>query len=76
MSRDTHRLAKYSRTNSSGKFPLFGNLNPYMWVHKKFAWSLGVDKECVCTPCRMRVISDAYIQGDEARCKDSCRLGF
>ena len=32
-------------TGSSGKFPFFGNLNPFMGIHKRFAWSLGVDKE-------------------------------
>ena len=76
MSHDTQRLVKYSRTNSSGKFPLFGNLNPHTWAHKKFAWSLGVDKECVYRSSRIPAILDAYIQGNEARRKDSCRLGL
>ncbi|RPD56934.1 hypothetical protein L226DRAFT_491143 [Lentinus tigrinus ALCF2SS1-7] len=38
---------QYSRTRSSGKVPFFGNLNPYTWAHKKFAWSLGVDTEAM-----------------------------
>ena len=36
---------QYSMTGSSGNFPFFGNLNPFMGIHKRFAWSLGVDKE-------------------------------
>ncbi|KAI0634788.1 hypothetical protein C8Q77DRAFT_1253637 [Trametes polyzona] len=38
---------QYSMTGSSGKFPIFGTLNPYMWLHKKFAWTLGVDKDAM-----------------------------
>ena len=45
LSKQAHAALQYSMTGSSGKFPLFGNLNPYMWMHKKFAWTLGVDKE-------------------------------
>ncbi|EMD34752.1 hypothetical protein CERSUDRAFT_116952 [Gelatoporia subvermispora B] len=35
---------QYSKTNSSGKLPVFGTLNPYMWLHKQFLWGLGTDK--------------------------------
>ncbi|EJF63626.1 hypothetical protein DICSQDRAFT_101499 [Dichomitus squalens LYAD-421 SS1] len=38
---------QYSMTGSSGKFPIFGNLNPYTWAHKRFAWTLGTDKEAM-----------------------------
>ncbi|KAM5541758.1 hypothetical protein V8D89_004487 [Ganoderma adspersum] len=38
---------QYSLSGSSGKFPLVGNLNPWMWIHKRFAWSLGIDKEAM-----------------------------
>ncbi|KAL7283994.1 hypothetical protein ACG7TL_001267 [Trametes sanguinea] len=38
---------QYSKTGSPGYFPIFGNLNPYSWAHKRFAWSLGVDKEAM-----------------------------
>jgi len=38
---------QYSRTGWSGKIPLIGDLTPYMWVHRKFAWSMGVDKEAM-----------------------------
>nr|VWP00474.1 Multicopper oxidase [Ganoderma boninense] len=38
---------QYSLSGSSGKFPLFGSLTPWMWVHKRFVWSLGVDKEAM-----------------------------
>ncbi|KAI1788068.1 hypothetical protein LXA43DRAFT_668296 [Ganoderma leucocontextum] len=38
---------QYSLSGSSGKFPLLGNLNPWMWVHKRFAWTLGTDKEAM-----------------------------
>ena len=41
---------QYSMTGSSGTFPFFGTLNPYKAIHKRFAWTLGVDKESVaCT---------------------------
>lgn len=38
---------QFSKTSSSGKFPIFGTLDPYVNLHKHFAWYLGVDKECV-----------------------------
>ncbi|OBZ77221.1 hypothetical protein A0H81_02591 [Grifola frondosa] len=38
---------QYSMTKSSGYFPASSNLNPYSWFHKRFAWSLGVDKEAM-----------------------------
>ncbi|KAH9948003.1 hypothetical protein B0H21DRAFT_821354 [Amylocystis lapponica] len=40
-------IEQYSKTGSSGRIPIIGNLNPYMWVHKRFAWSLGEDKEAM-----------------------------
>ncbi|TFK49377.1 hypothetical protein OE88DRAFT_1719794 [Heliocybe sulcata] len=38
---------QYSKSSSSGKVPFFGTLNPYMWMHKRFAWTLGTDKEAM-----------------------------
>ncbi|OCH87133.1 hypothetical protein OBBRIDRAFT_176283 [Obba rivulosa] len=38
---------QYSKIGSSGKLPIFGTLHPYMWLHKKFVWSLGKDKEAM-----------------------------
>ncbi|KAI8986645.1 hypothetical protein BD414DRAFT_416221 [Trametes punicea] len=40
-------IEQHSMTGSSGKFPLFSKFNPHMWVHKRFAWTLGVDKEAM-----------------------------
>ncbi|OSX63613.1 hypothetical protein POSPLADRAFT_1169083 [Postia placenta MAD-698-R-SB12] len=38
---------QYSNTGSSGRIPVIGTLNPYMWLHKRIVWSLGVDKEAM-----------------------------
>jgi len=38
---------QYSKTGSSGRIPVIGTLNPYMWLHKRFVWSLGEDKEAM-----------------------------
>ncbi|ESK96306.1 hypothetical protein Moror_7092 [Moniliophthora roreri MCA 2997] len=38
---------QYSKSKSSGKVPFFGNLTPYSWLHQKFAWSMGEDKEAM-----------------------------
>ncbi|KDQ60122.1 hypothetical protein JAAARDRAFT_32495 [Jaapia argillacea MUCL 33604] len=46
---------QYSKTGSSGAIPIidsfspfsWAQMNPYSWAHKKFAWSLGVDKEAM-----------------------------
>ncbi|EPQ53608.1 hypothetical protein GLOTRDRAFT_78633 [Gloeophyllum trabeum ATCC 11539] len=38
---------QYSKTSSSGKVPFFGTLNPYMYMHKRFAWMMGADKEAM-----------------------------
>ncbi|PCH44721.1 hypothetical protein WOLCODRAFT_77748, partial [Wolfiporia cocos MD-104 SS10] len=36
---------QYSKTGSSGRIPIFGTLSPYQWIHKRFVYSLGTDKE-------------------------------
>ncbi|KAL5498480.1 hypothetical protein ACEPAH_1833 [Sanghuangporus vaninii] len=39
---------QYSKSSSSGKVPLVGGmLNPYSWMHKKFVWGAGKDKEAM-----------------------------
>ncbi|TDL21952.1 hypothetical protein BD410DRAFT_789034 [Rickenella mellea] len=35
---------QYSKTNSSGKIPIFSNINPFGWAHKRFVWDAGRDK--------------------------------
>lgn len=41
------RRVQYSKSSSSGTIPIFGSLTPYMGIHKRFTWYLGVDKECI-----------------------------
>ncbi|KZT08018.1 uncharacterized protein LAESUDRAFT_724492 [Laetiporus sulphureus 93-53] len=39
---------QYSKTGSSGRIPLIGGLlHPFASMHKRFAWTLGVDKEAM-----------------------------
>ncbi|EPS95076.1 hypothetical protein FOMPIDRAFT_1133127 [Fomitopsis schrenkii] len=38
---------QYSKSSSSGTIPIFGSLTPYMGIHKRFTWYLGVDKEAM-----------------------------
>ncbi|OCB83911.1 hypothetical protein A7U60_g9117 [Sanghuangporus baumii] len=39
---------QYSKSSSSGKVPLVGAmLTPYSWMHKKFVWGAGKDKEAM-----------------------------
>jgi len=38
---------QYSKSKSSGKVPLIGNLTPYSWAQKRLLWSLGTDKEAM-----------------------------
>ncbi|KAH9911802.1 uncharacterized protein B0H18DRAFT_1058834 [Fomitopsis serialis] len=35
----------YSKTSSSGKVPILGTLDPYMDIHKRYAWYMSVDKK-------------------------------
>jgi len=38
---------QYSKSKLSGKVPIIGKLTPYSWAHKRFLWSMGVDKEAM-----------------------------
>ncbi|KAF9456598.1 hypothetical protein BDZ94DRAFT_1285673 [Collybia nuda] len=38
---------QYSKSGSSGKIPFFSTLSPSSWLHPRFAWNLGVDKEAM-----------------------------
>ncbi|KAH9941106.1 uncharacterized protein BXZ73DRAFT_75081 [Epithele typhae] len=38
---------QYSTTGSSGRFPIFGDMNPFSSFHKNFLWMAGVDKEAM-----------------------------
>ena len=70
-------ISQYSMTGSSGKFPVFGQLNPYTWAHKKFAWAMGMDKEYVVSRKALSdVLKVIHLQSDEARREDSRRMGF
>ena len=41
-------IPKYSKSNSLGNVPLIaGLLTPYSWMHKKFVWAAGKDRELV-----------------------------
>ncbi|GBE89109.1 hypothetical protein BKA93DRAFT_460556 [Sparassis latifolia] len=40
-------IEQYSKTGSSGRLPIFGTLKPDTWLHKKFAWMTGQDKEAM-----------------------------
>ncbi|RDB30331.1 hypothetical protein Hypma_007249 [Hypsizygus marmoreus] len=38
---------QYSKSTSSPKLPLFGSFNSSSWLHPRFLWSLGVDKDAM-----------------------------
>lgn len=39
---------QYSKSKSSARVPLIGgSLTPYTWLHRKFAWSQGSDKDAM-----------------------------
>ncbi|TDL21978.1 hypothetical protein BD410DRAFT_789059 [Rickenella mellea] len=38
---------QYSKTNSSGRIPILSNLNPSGWLHKRFLWRAGRDKDAM-----------------------------
>ncbi|KAH8110274.1 hypothetical protein DFH11DRAFT_796980 [Phellopilus nigrolimitatus] len=40
-------LEQYSKSKSSGRIPIIGNLGPFSWAHKQFVWSAGRDKEAM-----------------------------
>ncbi|PBK80535.1 hypothetical protein ARMGADRAFT_1056159 [Armillaria gallica] len=38
---------QYSKSDTSGKVPIIGSLGPQSWLHPRFTWSMGMDKEAM-----------------------------
>ncbi|KAK0232161.1 hypothetical protein EDD85DRAFT_102099 [Armillaria nabsnona] len=38
---------QYSKSDTSGKVPIIGSLGPQSWLHPRFIWSMGMDKEAM-----------------------------
>ncbi|KAK0204185.1 hypothetical protein DFS33DRAFT_1374383 [Desarmillaria ectypa] len=38
---------QYSKSDASGKVPIIGSLGPQSWLHPRFTWSMGMDKEAM-----------------------------
>lgn len=38
---------QYSKSDTSGKVPIIGSLGPQSWLHPRFTWSMGTDKEAM-----------------------------
>ncbi|KAK0192105.1 hypothetical protein F5146DRAFT_1038348 [Armillaria mellea] len=36
---------QYSKSDTSGKVPIIGSLGPQSWLHPRFTWTMGTDKE-------------------------------
>ncbi|KAK0443727.1 hypothetical protein EV421DRAFT_507661 [Armillaria borealis] len=38
---------QYSKSDTSGKVPIIGSLGPQSWLHPRFTWTMGTDKEAM-----------------------------
>ncbi|KAK0482378.1 hypothetical protein IW261DRAFT_1467486 [Armillaria novae-zelandiae] len=38
---------QYSKSDISGKVPIIGSLGPQSWLHPRFTWTMGMDKEAM-----------------------------
>ncbi|KAK0449588.1 uncharacterized protein EV420DRAFT_1338429 [Desarmillaria tabescens] len=43
---------QYSKSSASGKVPIIGSLGPQSWLHPRFTWSMGIDKEAMKTAAK------------------------
>ena len=57
-----HIRLQYSKSSSSGRIPVVGDmLQPGHTLHRKFAWSLGTDKESVSGPLIAQSLAHVYL---------------